>query len=305
MSCFDPLSVLPEERVLWNEPLSPYTTFRIGGPCRALLKIASEEELRAVLNGLREAGEPYAFIGRGSNLLVPDEGFPGYVLTLRFGMKKITIEGETLTAEAGAMLSEAAEEALKAGLSGLEFASGIPGTAGGALFMNAGAYGSEMKDVVRSAAVLMPDGRRLVLENEDLRLSYRHSVLSENGAIVLSVTFSLEKKDREAIRSLMDDLNRRRREKQPLDKGSAGSTFKRPEGHFAGKLIEEAGLKGYRIGDAAVSEKHAGFLVNEGHATFGEMIELIRTVQERVYAHSGVRLSPEVRILGGDHGIFR
>ncbi len=298
MICSELEKLLGKEKVFRKEPLSRHTTFRIGGPCKAYVVPESREELLKAVSLLRERKEPFFILGRGSNLLVSDTGFWGVVLSLREHLRTIRIEGETLIAEGGALLSETAREALGAGLAGLEFASGIPGTLGGGLVMNAGAYGSELKDVFLSAEVLLPDGTVRTIGPEEMALSYRHSVLQENHGIVLRAVLGLKRGDPGEIRAKMDDLNARRREKQPLEFASAGSTFKRPEGYYAGKLIEDAGLKGFRIGDAEVSEKHAGFVINRGNATADEVDRVIRHVIREVEKNSGVTLHPEVQYLG-------
>lgn len=291
-------ALVGKECVKRKERLSGHTTFRIGGPCRAYVTPKDEETFLRTVLFLEAKKEPFFVIGRGSNLLVSDSGFNGFVLSLREYLKNVRVEGNRLTAEGGALLSEIARAALQSGLSGLEFASGIPGTVGGGLVMNAGAYGSDLSESVVSASVLLPDGCVRTFTKEELDLSYRHSVLQENRGIVLSAVFELKPGDPASIRSLMDDLNARRREKQPLELASAGSTFKRPEGYFAGRLIEDAGLKGVSVGDAMVSEKHAGFIVNRAHATAKDVDRLIRLVIKKVEETSGVTLEPEVMYLG-------
>ncbi len=289
----------PRARVLENEPLARHTTFRVGGPADVLFLPESAEELRQAMELAREAGEDCLVIGNGSNLLVRDGGVRGLVIKLAGPMSGISVEGTSIRAQAGASLSQVSRAALQASLTGLEFASGIPGSLGGALAMNAGAYGGELSQVVREAMVLM-DGRVQTLSREELAMGYRTSRLLREGGIVLSAVLDLKEGDASQIAETMDELNRRRREKQPLSFPSAGSTFKRPEGYFAGALIEQAGLKGYAIGGAQVSEKHAGFLINRGGATASDLLRLIEYVQERVYAQSGVRLETEVRICGVD-----
>ena len=286
------------DNILEGAPLSEYTTFRAGGPCAALVSPENTEELRAVTAFLEERGVPYFVIGRGSDLLVSDSGFSGVVISLRKHFSGVSVSGANLTAGAGALLSKAADEAASASLSGFEFASGIPGTVGGAVRMNAGAYGREIRDCIESADVLLPGGEIRTFSKDDLDLSYRHSVIEEVHGIVLQASFRLTPGDPALIRALMDDLNGRRREKQPLELASAGSTFKRPEGYFAGKLIEDAGLKGYRFGQAGVSEKHAGFVVNYGGATASEIMKVIKYVQQEVFRKFNVVLTPEVRFLG-------
>ena len=290
-------SITAAENIRESVPGAELTTFRTGGPVRFVVSPEDTLELTALVSYLRDRKTPYFIVGRGSNLLIADKGYDGVLISLRKYFSDIEVRGTEIYAEAGAMLSEVARAALSAGLTGFEFASGIPGTVGGALYMDAGAYGSEMRNVVKTAEVLLPDGNAKIFTNEELKLSYRKSCLSENEGLVLSVMFSLTPGDPEVIRDTMEDLNRRRREKQPLEFGSAGSTFKRPEGYFAGKLIEDAGMKGYRVGDACVSEKHAGFVVNLGAATTEDVLSVIRAVQDRVFLHAGVRLEPEIRFL--------
>ena len=289
----------PRARVLENEPLARHTTFRVGGPADVLFLPESAEELQQAMELAREAGEDCLVIGNGSNLLVRDGGVRGLVIKLAGPMSGVSVEGTAIRAQAGASLSQVSRAALQASLTGLEFASGIPGSLGGALAMNAGAYGGELSQVVREAMVLM-DGRVQTLSREELAMGYRTTRVLREGGIVLSAVLDLKEGDAPQIAATMDDLNRRRREKQPLSFPSAGSTFKRPEGYFAGALIEQAGLKGYAIGGAQVSEKHAGFLINRGGATASDLLRLIEYVQERVYAQIGVRLETEVRICGVD-----
>ena len=289
----------PRARVLENEPLARHTTFRVGGPADVLFLPESAQELQRAMELAREAGEDCLVIGNGSNLLVRDGGVRGLVIKLAGPMSGISVEGTSIRAQAGASLSQVSRAALQASLTGLEFASGIPGSLGGALAMNAGAYGGELSQVVREAMVLM-DGRVQTLSREELAMGYRTTRVLREGGIVLSAVLDLKEGDAPQIAATMDELNRRRREKQPLSCPSAGSTFKRPEGYFAGALIEQAGLKGYAIGGAQVSEKHAGFLINRGGATASDLLRLIEYVQERVYAQSGVRLETEVRICGVD-----
>lgn len=289
----------PRARVLENEPLARHTTFRVGGPADVLFLPESAEELQRAMELAREAGEDCLVIGNGSNLLVRDGGVRGLVIKLAGPMSGVSVEGTAIRAQAGASLSQVSRAALQASLTGLEFASGIPGSLGGALAMNAGAYGGELSQVVREAMVLM-DGRVQTLSREELVMGYRTTRVLREGGIVLSAVLDLKEGDAPQIAETMDELNRRRREKQPLSFPSAGSTFKRPEGYFAGALIEQAGLKGYAIGGAQVSEKHAGFLINRGGATASDLLRLIEYVQERVYAQSGVRLETEVRICGVD-----
>ena len=287
----------PKAKVLIDEPMSKHTTFRIGGPADIYIEPATSEVV-SLINLLRNQQVPFVVIGNGSNLLVSDQGIEGVVVSLGANASEITVEGETITAEAGALLSKLANTAAASGLTGLEFAAGIPGSVGGAVFMNAGAYGSEIKDVIVSATVLTPEYTFEEWGRDELELSYRHSSVMDRGAIVLSASFKLEKGDPEAIQSKMDELKEKRVSKQPLNYPSAGSTFKRPEGYFAGKLIEDAGLRGYAVGDACVSEKHCGFVVNKGNATAEDVLKLMKDVDSKVFDMAGVHLEPEVRILG-------
>ena len=280
------------------EPMSAHTSFRIGGPARYFVSPKSEEEAVLVLRFLREEEIPFAVIGNGTNLLVSDEGFDGCVVHIGKEMSGITVaEDGIIEAEAGALLSQIAQAALHASLRGFAFAAGIPGSLGGALMMNAGAYGGEMKDVLIDARVLAMDGSVRTVPLEEMGLGYRRSGFRERNEVVLSGRIRLEAGDPDMIRAEMEDLAERRREKQPLTEPSAGSTFKRPEGYFAGKLIADAGLKGFRIGGACVSEKHAGFVVNKGGATAADVKALIAEVRKVVLEKYGVLLEPEVRFL--------
>lgn len=280
------------------EPLSLHTTFRIGGPAQWYAAPGGEEELRAVLNICRREGVPVRILGNGSDLLVSDQGCEGVVISMMENWGGFSISGNRLRAGAGLLLSKAAAAAMKAGLSGLEFASGIPGTVGGACVMNAGAYGSEMKDVTVSMRVMDREGMIHTLKGDGMGFAYRTSAIDKGGFIVLEAEMALKPGEPEAIRGMMEELAARRREKQPLEYPSAGSTFKRPEGHFAGKLIEEAGLRGFRVGDAQVSEKHCGFVINRGAATAAQVMELCRHIQETVYKKAGVQMEMEVRRWG-------
>lgn len=290
--------VLGSDAVRREEPMKAHTSFRIGGPAELFLTPENAAQLAEAIQILRRHEIPVFILGNGSNLLVRDKGIRGAVVQLSGRMSALETDGTALYAEGGALLSAAAAKAAKAGLTGLEFASGIPGSIGGAVMMNAGAYGGEMKDVLESVDVLTRDLRRETLPVEQLGLSYRHSSLAERGDIVLGARFRLEQGDPQAIQARMAELAEQRREKQPLQYPSAGSTFKRPEGYFAGKLIQDAGLKGKTIGGAQVSEKHAGFLINTGNATAGEMLELIAFCQRTVEEKFGVKLETEVRIVG-------
>lgn len=292
-------AIAGSHQILENEPMSRHTTFRVGGPADVLFLPESEEQLLWALSIAREAGVPCFVIGNGSNLVVKDGGIRGLVIALGEGMAAIARAGETLTAWAGASLARVSAYAQASGLSGLEFASGIPGTLGGGCAMNAGAYGGQLSDVLVDARVLL-DGEVRTLTVEEMQMGYRTSLPLRQGGIVISARFALTLDDPEAIAARMRELNARRRDKQPLNYPSAGSTFKRPEGYFAGVLIEQAGLKGKRVGGAQVSEKHAGFIVNTGGATAADILTLIGTVQDEVADRFGVLLETEVRILGED-----
>lgn len=286
--------------LLEREPMSRHTSFRIGGPADFFVQPANEEELWNALHLARQEKVPFFIVGNGSNLLVSDEGFRGMILHTGGMLKDISVEESVIYAQAGALLSTVAKTALEHGLAGMEFAAGIPGTLGGAVCMNAGAYGGEMKDILLDAEVLTQEGERLVLPVEELNLSYRHSVIFEKNYVVLAAHIRLSRGDTAEIKNRMNELAGARRDKQPLEYPSAGSTFKRPEGYFAGKLIQDAGLKGYTVGGAQVSEKHSGFVINRGGATAEEVRFLIRQVQQKVRSQFGVELEPEVRMLGFD-----
>lgn len=280
------------------EPLCAHTTFRIGGPASYYLVPEHVDEVGEGIAFANERGLPFLTIGRGSNILFPDEGYDGVIIEIGRGMERIEVlEDGVICAEAGTGIGALAAEAARQSLSGLEFASGIPGTLGGAVTMNAGAYGGEIKDCIVSATVLDADGIVQKLEKSQLDLGYRSSVIQKKGYIVLDAVFQMQEGNKETILQRMREMNESRRQKQPLEYPSAGSTFKRPEGHFAGKLIEDAGLRGYRIGDAQVSEKHCGFVINRGHATAVQVLELIGHVQEKVFQMSGIKLEPEVKII--------
>lgn len=285
-------------RVLDMEPMSRHTTFRVGGTAEYFVEPANLEEIRGVLQLADTQGIPLFVLGNGSNLLVRDGGIRGIVLHLGKLFQKVWVQGTEVTAQAGALLSTVAAAALNNSLTGLEFAAGIPGSVGGALRMNAGAYGGEMKQVVTAAECLTRKGELVTLSVEELKLGYRHSLLTESDLLVVSVSMKLEKGDRQQIQETMRDLAARRLEKQPLEFPSAGSTFKRPEGYFAGKLIMDAGLAGKRVGDAVVSPKHCGFVINEGRAKAREIEELIAGVQEEVWQQFQVRLEPEIIMVG-------
>lgn len=284
-----------------REPMSAHTTFRIGGPADYFIEVQNEKILLELIRYCRQQEESFFVLGNGSNLLVADEGYRGVMLSTK-GFSKIefsekaTDEGKIVVrAGSGVKLSTLASQVAAKSLTGFEFASGIPGTLGGAVTMNAGAYGGEIKDVIQSARVLLQDGTVLTLSKNELKLSYRHSIIQEQNMIVLEATFAFERGNQTQIQNKMKELNSRRREKQPLEYGSAGSTFKRPEGYFAGKLIQDAGLQGYRVGDVMVSEKHCGFVVNVGEGTYAQAMAVIKHVQETVWEKFGVMLELEVR----------
>ena len=297
-------NTLVKSEISFDEPMKKHTTFRVGGNADIYVSVA-DGELRDVLALCNEAKMPFTVIGNGSNILVGDGGIRGVVLEMgnRYAGIEVldeTPEGEVYVgAGAGAMLSSLSSFAAGRGLAGLEFASGIPGTVGGAVTMNAGAYGGEIKDVIVEAQCMDPvTGERVFLKRDELNLGYRHSVVMERPIIVTSAKFLLKKGDKAEIEAHIEDIKQKRIEKQPLNFPSAGSTFKRPEGYFAGKLIEDAGLKGFSVGGAEVSEKHAGFVINKGGATAADIRALIEAVSDRVYEASGVRLEPEVRFVG-------
>lgn len=280
-----------------NEPMSKHTTFRIGGKADLFVS-ADEKSLPQLLKEAADEKIPVTIIGNGSNLLVGDGGIRGIVIEIGKGMDKIEISDNIMTVGAGTLLSKAANTAAEHGLSGMEFAAGIPGSVGGAVVMNAGAYGGEMKDIIMDVDVITREGEYRRLTLEELELSYRHSCIIENEYIVVRARLMLQEKDEAQIRLVMEDLKNRRIEKQPLNFPSAGSTFKRPEGYFAGKLIMDAGLRGYSVGGAQVSEKHCGFVVNKGGATASDVVKLMNDVRDKVMEEFGVELEPEVKMIG-------
>ena len=290
--------VLGEAKVLVNEPMASHTTFRIGGPADYFVMPETVEEVAAVLKLCKEEEMPYFILGNGSNLLVGDKGFRGVVIQLYKNFDELQIEGTTVTAKSGAMLIRVAKESGKAGLTGLEFASGIPGTIGGAMVMNAGAYGGEMKDVVSAVTVLKKHGEIKTLTGDEMNFRYRGSVVEDEGYIVLEAVMELKKGNLEEIQARIEELSIQRKTKQPIEYPSAGSTFKRPEGYFAGKLIQDSGLRGYKVGGAQVSEKHCGFVINAGGATAADVMQLMQDVSDKVNAQFGVTLEPEVKRIG-------
>ena len=283
-------------RIVENEPMKNHTTFRIGGAADEFCEAESVEDVMSACNYAKEKKIPLFVMGNGSNLLVSDKGISGLVLKISDRFSKCEVLGETIKAQSGILLSTLSKTALKNSLCGMEFAGGIPGTLGGAIYMNAGAYGGEMKDVVKSVTYLK-DGEVEKIEN-GFEFGYRKSVFTNTDAIILEAELQLQKGNAEEIKAKMDDFKSRRTEKQPLSMASAGSTFKRPEGYFAGKLIEDAGLKGCKIGGAMVSEKHSGFVVNTGDATAEDVMRLISHIQKTVKEKFGVELETEVKIIG-------
>lgn len=290
-------NVMGGSGIFMEEPMKKHTTFRVGGPADVLVQ-PDETALAAILALCRQYHVSYSFIGNGSNLLVGDKGIRGVVIEMTDPMGNIEVDGTKITAQAGAMLSKIANTAASNGLGGMEFAAGIPGSVGGAVVMNAGAYGGEMKDIIERVYVLDENGAQLELDRTALDLSYRHSCIPDKKYIVTKVVLELVPRNEAEIRSEMKELNEKRAEKQPLQYPSAGSTFKRPEGYFAGKLIMDAGLRGYQVGGAQVSEKHCGFVINKGDATAADICQLMQDVSDKVQAQFGVVLEPEVKMIG-------
>ena len=287
-------NILSDDLIFENEPMGRHTTFRTGGNVTFYVTPESEEQIIALVKSLK--GIPHMFMGNGSNLLFTDKGYDGVVVEIGSKYSQIIVDGNEITAQSGALLSKVANVALEHGLGGMEFAAGIPGSIGGAVVMNAGAYGGEMKDIVVTSTCVGESGNVLEIENHEF--SYRHSIFSDKNLLVLKTVISLEQKNKDEIKAEMVELNRRRKEKQPLEYPSAGSTFKRPEGYFAGKLVDDAGLKGYRVGGAMVSEKHAGFVINYDNATATDILNLMEHIKSEVYMRFGVELEPEVKIVG-------
>lgn len=292
--------IFASDDLLINEPMSKHTTFRCGGPAQFFVRASSASDITAAINAAKKADAPWWIVGRGSDLLVSDAGLPGVVIEIGERMAHISIDESVVQVQAGATNEAVAQAALEAGLTGYEFASGIPGSVGGAAIMNAGAYDGEFKDVAASVSCLFPDGTVREIPAEKADWSYRHSMMSDEGLVVLGATLQLAAGNKEDIRAKMDDLAQRRSSKQPLEMASAGSTFKRPEGYFAGKLIQDAGMQGHSVGDAQVSTKHAGFVVNTGNATAADVLQVIRDVQAAVADQFGVTLETEVRMWGFD-----
>lgn len=286
------------ENIHIQESMAAHTTFRVGGPADCLVELENAEQLQKVQRYLNQVEIPYVVLGNGSNVLVSDEGYRGIVLQVGSKMSRILVEGNCIIAQAGALMSQVARIAYEHGLTGFEFASGIPGTVGGGVVMNAGAYGGEMSQVVTKVTVVNPQGEIMELDNATMEFGYRYSTIKNQPFVVTEVSYELKQGNPEEIKAAMDDLAMRRREKQPLEYPSAGSTFKRPEGHFAGALIMDAGLRGFQIGGAKVSDKHCGFVINAGNATAADVMDLIREVQARVKEKFQVDLEPEVVFLG-------
>lgn len=291
-------TVLPQENIRYEEPMEKHTTFRVGGPAEVFITVETKEQLARILPYLQITEREYFLLGNGSNLLVGDKGYRGMIIRLAGEFMEVSCEGNRIRAGAGALLGTTARLAWENGLTGMEFASGIPGTIGGAVRMNAGAYGGEMKQIVEMVEVMDQNGEILELSTDSMEFGYRTSAIRNRPYIVLGCVLRLEKGNREEILAQMNALAAKRKEKQPLEYPSAGSTFKRPEGYFAGKLIMDAGLRGYRIGGARISEKHCGFVINEGNALAADVAEVIAEVSEIVYEKFGVKLEPEIIFLG-------
>jgi len=291
-------SVVTPENILLEEPMHKHTTFRVGGPAEVFVTVDNKEQLEKIIKYLNLVERPYFILGNGSNLLVGDKGYRGVIIRLGGEFTALKTEGNLLTAGASVLLSAAAREAMENGLTGMEFASGIPGSIGGGVKMNAGAYDGEMRQIVESVQVMYKDGSILDLDNDTMEFGYRNSVIKNRPYVVLQVSLRLQPGNKEEILARMNELAARRKEKQPLEFASAGSTFKRPEGYFAGKLIMDSGLRGARIGGAQISEKHCGFVINDGTAIAADIAELIQEVVETVRDKFGVTLEPEVIFLG-------
>lgn len=286
------------DNVVYDEPMSKHTTFRIGGTADAFVSPENALEIEKIIHFCKDTDTPYMLMGNGSNMLVGDGGIRGVVIHIGNGMSKCRIEGEEVYADAGILMSTLSKKILEANLTGFEFAGGIPGTLGGGIYMNAGAYGGELKDIIENVTFICPDGLIKTETADKLDFGYRHSMFENGGYNILSCKLKLKKGNYDEIKALMADYNKRRSDKQPLSQPSAGSTFKRPEGYFAGKLIQDAGLMGYSVGGAMVSDKHAGFVVNKGDATAKDVLDLIKYVQDTVEEKFGVKLEPEVRLIG-------
>ncbi len=298
-SFMDKLSVILDTGFIKiDEPMKNHTSFKIGGPADVLVSPSTIQQTADIIKLCVKEKAAFFVLGKGSNILVSDKGMRCVVIKTSENLNNCMVNGETIYAEAGASLSGAADIALENSLGGMEFASGIPGTIGGAVVMNAGAYGKEMKDVVLESTLVDKEGRMLTINNKEHCFGYRRSVLQDEGVVLLKTILKLEKSKKDGIKELMDDLNRRRKKKQPLEMPSAGSVFKRPEGYYAGKLIEDCGLKGYSIGGAAVSGKHCGFIVNTGNATATDVMKLIACIKEIILKKYNVAMNTEIRIVG-------
>ena len=288
--------IVSKDKIFTNEPMSKYTSFKIGGPAEIFVKINNVEELKLIIKISKQAEVPITVVGNGSNLLVSDDGIRGIVLKIEFDKIEIEESGK-LKVGSGVKLAFLAQKCLKEKLEGFEFASGIPGTIGGAIRMNAGAHGSEMKDIVKKITCMTRDGKIQVISNEEAKFEYRNSIFSQNDYIILEAEIQLRKGNPEEIRSKMDEYATYRKEKQPIEYPSAGSTFKRGNDFITAKLIDECGLKGYQIGGAQVSEKHAGFIINKGNATAEDVKQLMKYVEEQVYNKFGKKIEPEIEII--------
>lgn len=291
------IEILGKDNITENVMMKDHSTFKTGGPADFYVTPSDIDQLKSIISACNEYKVKFHIHGNGSNVLFMDEGYRGVIISIGNNMSSVKVAGNKITAQAGIALSKLANEAANASLSGLEFAGGIPGTLGGAVTMNAGAYGGEIKDVIQSALISDCKGNIKQLDNKELQLGYRKSVIQDNNYIVLEASFILNVDDSNDIKARMKDFNKRRRDKQPLEYASAGSTFKRPEGYFAGKLIEDSGLKGYKVGGAMISEKHAGFVINTGNASSADIQAVISYVQEEVYRQQGVKLEREVRYI--------
>lgn len=290
--------IVDKDRILFDEPLKGHTTFRVGGPCDYFIEVKSAEEIKGLIDYFNLIDQEYYVLGNGSNLLVGDRGYRGVIISLQKYMSQVRVEGNKVICQGGALLSLACAKAKEAGLTGLEFAAGIPGSVGGAVVMNAGAYGGEVGDVFEIAEVVASNGNIINLRIDEMMFGYRTSVFKREPLVCTEVVFSLKEGNRDEIEAKMEELKALRKEKQPIEYPSAGSTFKRPEGYFAGKLIMDSNLRGFRIGDAMVSEKHCGFIINVGQATAADIKDLIDEVIEKVKERQGIRLEPEVCFLG-------
>jgi len=291
-------SILPERDIKFQEPMCRHTSFRTGGNAAALVQVSSTKQLKSLLNYLRKTGNAFFLVGNGTNLLVSDRGYDGIIIQMGSNMSQIHVEGERIYVQAGALLTQVAARALEAGLTGMEFASGIPGSVGGGIVMNAGAYDGEMKQIVEQVSVLNEQGEEMELDCDTMEFGYRSSIIRNRPFVVTEAVLKLARGEKEEIREKMAEFAARRKAKQPLEFPSAGSTFKRPQGYYAGKLIMDSGMRGYRIGGAQVSEKHCGFIINRGNATSEDISELMAEVQERVKERFGVMLEPEIVRLG-------